>query len=250
MGLDAVGVNPAGLALGARELNTQYQTLPAETSAGAVGVAVPVGKSGLVIGGSYLGLQSAGLEGRSSSGEATGSFSQQDQMAGLHVAKRMTGGLLAGASVKALSSRVEGYRGTGYAMDFGASYGVGNLTLSGAALNLGRGPKLQAEVSKLPTSYGLAGGYQMMKSLALVGGLKVESGSVRGSVGAEYGVGDTLTLRGGYALAESLTGMDGLAGGIGLKLGNQSLDYVFQPYAEGVESGAAGSHRATLTLRF
>ncbi|MBI4064737.1 MAG: hypothetical protein HY401_10630, partial [Elusimicrobia bacterium] len=67
------------------------------------------------------------------------------------------------------------------------------------------------------------------------------------ALGTEYGVASVLTVRGGYALADSRSrnSLAGLGGGFGLRFSTYKLDYAITPFGE-----LGNTHRLSLTTRF
>lgn len=259
-GVNALGVNPAGLTAEKREFSTQYQQFPLDVNLGGAAFVLPLGAGRFSLGASYSSLKSDNLEKRSDSGAEQGTFSHQDQILGLHLSfpiKFGAGDLSGGLSAKMIHSRVESYSGSGAAFDGGLRYGFKQipLTLAATALNLGKGPQLKDAESPLPTSYALAGSYAVIKPLVLVGSAAILPKDDRSdlSLGVDYNVADRLALRGSYTLeagsAKDEADLSGFAGGIGLTFGIGTFDYAFQPAAPGFDD-AGGSHHATLTLRF
>lgn len=260
-GLDALGTNPAGLSGAKREWNATYRQMPLDTNVSGTALSWPFASLRTTLAVSYTALRSADLERRSTTGEHAGTFQQEDQMIGLHVAHPFVFGeieIVGGASVKGLQSRIDHYSGTGLAVDLGLRHTFHEvpLTLAASALNLGEGPKLLNERSALPTSFGISGTYQARTLIAVFGGASYQSGQdiLNVSLGAEYRIGTIVAFRGHYAVgtgAEGNSGLGQLVGGIGVFLGNVRLDYAFQPAGEELsQAGAPATQHATLTLAF
>lgn len=260
-GLDSLGTNPSGLCGTKRAWNATHRQMPLETSMSGTAVSWPLPKIRSTLALSYTVLRSANLEGRTATGDRTGNFQQEDQMAGFHLARPiLLGGfeIEGGASVKGFQSRVERYSGTGLAVDLGLRHHFHAipLTLAAAGLNLGEGPKLLEERSSLPTSFGLSAAYEAVPSVSLFGGASFQSGQdiLNLSLGGEYRIGTILALRGHYAagsIANENAGVGQLVGGIGVFIGKFRLDYAFLPAGEELsQAGAPATQHATLTLEF
>ena len=260
-GLDALGVNPAGLADAKREWNATYRAMPLDTSVNGMAIGVPIASIRTTLAVSYTALRSAGLERRDENGALQGEFRHEDQMAGLHAAAPFQWGPVAidgGVSVKSIQSRIDRYSGSGLAVDAGLRHKFDGvpLTVAAAALNVGQGPQLLNERSALPTSYGLSAAYSPLPSVSLFGGGSYQPGTnvFNASVGGEVRVAHILALRGNYAGgtgAEGRAGLGQLVGGIGVYLGAFRLDYAFQPAGQDLaEAGAPATQHATLDWEF
>ncbi len=260
-GLDAVGTNPAGLSGAPRQWNATYRQMPLETNVSGTAVSWPLESLRTAVAVSYTALRSADLERRTAAGERAGAFQQEDQMLGVHLAHPFVVGgreITGGAGVKGIHSRIDQYSGTGLAVDLGVRhrFQAVPLTLAVSALNLGKGPKLMAERTALPASFGLSGSYQAGPPIAVFGGASYQSGQdiLNASLGAEYRIGTIMAFRGHYAAgtrAEGHSGVGQLVGGIGLFLGKVRLDYAFQPAGEELsQAGAPATQHATLTVEF
>jgi hypothetical protein len=232
--------------------------MPLDTTLGSAGLAVPLAHFNATVALHYATLRSAGHDRRDEQGRALGSFVHQDQMAGIHVSRALSAGVVGGVGAKYLASSIDGQRGSALAWDAGLQTRLSALPLSlgAAVLNLGRGPALAGHASDLPTHVNLSAGYQPMKSLNLLAGVShyTSDGRNRASFGAEFDVAKTLTLRGRYALTAGGTGTDALtdlAGGLALRLGSATFDYAFTPSVSALDAaGETGTHRAALTVRF
>ena len=260
-GVDALGTNPAGLSGSTREWNATYRQMPLDTNVSGTALSWPIASLHTTLAMSYSALRSVDLERRTSAGERAGSFQQEDQMVGLHVAHPFVLGnreIAGGASVKGIQSRIDHYSGSGLAVDVGLRHTLHEapLTLAVSVLNLGKGPKLLNERSALPTSFGISGTYKARTPFAVFGGASYQSGQdiLNVSLGAEYRMGKTVAFRGHYAAgtgAEGQSGMGQLVGGIGVFLGNFRLDYAFQPAGEELsQAGAPATQHATMTVGF
>lgn len=258
-GVDALGVNPAGLLSKKTQLLTQFHSLALGDTVGSAVFLLPRPEKNFAMAASYMALDSSGFESSDGSGLSQGSFSHVDQMMGLHMAKGFWAGKTLyslGLGVKGLSTRVGSYKGTGWAVDAGARLKRERLSLGVAGINLGKGPVLKTEESKWPALLSLSMGYRVWEPLTLTAGASREQVEKRtlGAVGLEHWVGQMLALRGGYVGVLSGPGDSGVGGvavGLGLTLSGHSLDYSFEPYTGNLQNTSQnGSHRVTLTFRF
>ena len=135
-GLDALGVNPAGLADAKREWNATYRAMPLDTSVNGMAIGVPIASIRTTLAVSYTALRSAGLERRDENGALQGEFRHEDQMAGLHAAAPFQWGPVAidgGVSVKSIQSRIDRYSGSGLAVDAGLRHKFDGVPLTVAS---------------------------------------------------------------------------------------------------------------------
>lgn len=260
-GVQALGVNPAGLHSGRMEFLTQYQRLALQTDLALVGASYPVKPLGLTAGVSYLGMRSSGFDGRDDAGRARGDFSTTEQLFGAHVsapARAVAGGALQlGASAKMLRMDIGAHSGAGFAFDLGAQYRFAGrpFALGASILNLGSGPALHRAKSDLPTTYLLSGSLNL-PSVTVSGNFSAErTAGGQFSIGAEYRLAGALAFRAGYAYlpgASASPGLRNLTYGLGFQvLKRYSLDYAFQGFDDDLRaSGLSGTHRVALTLRF
>lgn len=260
-GLDAVAVNPAGLAEAQREWNANYRQMPLDTTLNGMAFAQPIRSLRTTVAVSYSALRSINLERRGLDGHPSGEFRHEEQILGFHVARPFRLGekiIDVGAGVKSIQARIDTYSGTGLAMDFGVRTRLSGipLTLSASVLNVGEGPTLITEKAELPTSYGVSVAFQPHDHFTVLGGAAIfpNQNISNATCGVEYGVGDLLSFRGHYALGtgtEGRTGWGQLVGGLGLNLGRLRLDYAFQPAGDELsEAGAPATQHATLTFAF
>lgn len=265
-GLNAVAINPAALTVSQPEAVMQVQLLAQDTQAGMLGAASPVRSLGAsqTLGVSYLELRSSGFDKRNESGDASGSFSLQDRLIGLHASRsfQIIEGiepLDVGLSYKFLTSRIDSYSATARAVDAGLRFRLKSvpLTLGFSARNLGKGPTYIDQESRLPTSYLIAGAYRIVGPLTVTAGFKLLTVEKTDeiSVGLEAWARAPLSLRAHYTFVPGGAGGSGtqnLAGGLGLNLHHGFImDYAFQPFDGSLRAaGAVGTHRMTLTMRF
>lgn len=265
-GLNALGVNPAGMALARPEALFQFQQLPLDTHVAMLGAGFPIRffDASQSLAATYLELRSGGFEGRDDKGVKTGSFGIQDRLLGLHAAASF--GLLeswrpleVGFGYKFLMSRIQAYRATAHAFDVGARVKHSDIpvTLGLALRNFGKGPTFIDQESSLPSCVLISGAYRPADPVTLNLGVKrlLEEKSGEYSLGLEVRPHPVLVLRAHYALAagaSSGNGVHNLAGGVGFNLfRGLVLDYAFRPFDSSLrEAGAVGTHRMTLTAPF
>ncbi len=259
-GLNALGINPAGLNTPRAEVLTQYQQLPLQTSLTLLGASYPLRPFGASLGVSYLDLRSANFDGRDDSGAQTGRFSTDDRMIGLHIGGPLGEDslLTLGASVKFMQMGIASQSAGATALDIGGRYKLAALPLivGLSALNVGRGPRFGDQRSSLPTTYVIAAAYKLLPELELLGNYADDTGDGRKEVsfGLQYWAAGVMALRARMvnSAASQGTGVQNLAAGIGFKvMGQHTIDYAFRPYDSALrQAGSAGTHLITLTLRF
>jgi hypothetical protein len=234
--VDALGVNPAGLAeLSGNEAellhNIWVQNLTVEHLAYGHGF----GNWGFALGGDYFNFGQVDFYSLNSSGNpvANGSFSPMglDLYGGLGLI--LFHGLELGVDGKfIMENLLSGMSSSTEALDAGLKYKnyPTGLAASVALLNLGG----TLEGSNLPSSVDMAGSYvnrlspDHLLSLGLDGNLSLnESTASTASLGTEYWYRGTIALRVGYRLAGygNLQGLAGLSAGVGVKLEQAELDY-------------------------
>lgn len=265
-GINAVGVNPAALALTRPEALFQFQQLPLDTHVAMLGAGFPfrLFDASHSLAATYLELRSGGFEGRDEKGGKTGSFGIQDRLFGLHAASSLElleawAPLEVGFAYKFLSSRIQTYSATAHAFDAGVRVKHADipLTLGAALRNFGKGPTFIDQESSLPSSILLSGAYRLAPPVTLNLGVKrllVEK-SGEYSLGLEVRPHPMLVLRTHYGLAAgaaSGNGVHNLAGGLGFNLfRGLIMDYAFRPFDSSLrEAGVIGTHRMTLTVPF
>lgn len=237
--LNALTTNPSGLAsMTTREAGFTH----AELFGGAHYdfAAAAMGGYGL----SVQRLAQAGIDGRDSSGQATGSFGAADTAVSLAAASRSDGFLFGGA-VKYVDSRIADASAHTVAADFGVMRGfsAGAVPVSvGAALrNVGPGLKYGDVTEPLPLTASFGASARLAGSLLLSADVshRPYGSQTSFAVGTEYSVVGGFSMRLGYAMGSSF------GAGFGLKLRGAQIDYSFSPAGE---LGAA--QRLSLSSRF
>jgi len=259
-GLNALGINPAALTVPRGEILAQFQYLSQETAVGMIGAAYPLNafdaKETLAV--SLLEMRSSGFDRRDSFGKASGNFSIVDRLIGVYVSRpfQFDGdgpALDLGIGYKLLLSRIDSYGASAHAADAGArlSFKSLPLTLGVSVRNLGKGPAYIDQESRLPTSYLFSVAYRAGTPLTVTASAnrRVRTRANEFSLGFEAWSDAPLTLRAHYSFvadgAEG-AGLENLAGGVGLNLGQGlSLDYGFQPFAGPLRAAGAGRKKIT-----
>ena len=234
--VDALGVNPAGLAeLSGNEAellhNIWAQNLTVEHLAYGYGF----GNWGFALGGDYFNFGQVDFYSLNSSGNpvANGSFNPMGLNIYGGVGLTLFHGLELGVDGKfIMENLLSGMSSSTEALDAGLKYKnyPTGLGASVALLNMGG----TLEGSNLPSSLDLAGSYvnrlspDHMLSLGLDGNLALnDSTASTASLGAEYWYKGMVALRAGYRMAGygNLQGLAGLSAGVGIRLEQAELDY-------------------------
>lgn len=262
--VEAVVYNPAGLghqrrAQGALSHEARFAGLRYQFAAASLPVLAwsksARDKSALgAVGLSVQSLSADGLERRGlvETDSAAGAFAAQDLAVGLSYGIRPGGGRWAvGASIKAVSSRLDSARGSTAAGDLGALWRGDRWTFGAGARSLGRGLALGSDSAPLPSTLFAGGSLQVApRLLAAVELFKARDASAGAALGLEYRYVFSARLagcaRGGWSTARSDAGsLAGAAGGLGLTLGAVDFDFAFQPF------GSLGSaFKYSLKARF
>jgi len=270
-GLNAQGINPAGIASQDVEFMAQYQPLLEQSNLAMVGLAYPLKTLNTTLSAGYMDLRSGNFDKRDSLGRSDGTFSVEDRMGGVNVSVPVSlkpffpfywkvNPLYLGVGVKQYRFQIATRSAGTTAWDAGVRHALGKtgLTLGAAMLNIGRGVVLYKEESRLPTTLLLSAAYQAAPALTLTGSYSSISAERRSefSAGSEIQLGKRFCLRGRYALMRSLAKTSDntphLTAGFGLKILKASaLDYAFQSTDESSGSqGQNGLHQITFTFRF
>lgn len=229
-GPESIYYNPGGLALSRRGASITHAAWALDGSYDFAAAAFPVG--GIKGGVSFTRLDHGGLDGRGSDRGGTGSFEASDKALALALAGS-AGSFSIGGAVKFLSSNIAGYSASGIAFDLGAMHKTEGspLTMGLAVRNLGPG-LMYAEITEpLPTAVSAGAALAVLPSVSLAAEFTrlLNDRTNSFSIGTEYGLAGTLSLRGGYAAAGSAE-QGAISGGVGLNIGAMKLDYSFTPF--------------------
>lgn len=268
--LNALVWNPAGLSSIKRpEASFMHAQLYADTSYDFIGYAHPLGHhsgkgaihaapSTVAFGVSRL--SQAPIPGRDQSRGATGSFEASDMAVSAAYSRRVSRKTSVGATVKYLRSELAGETATGFAFDLGVrravSAGRRSITLAASALNLGPGLRYLDETNDLPLTFSAGVGVPLFSTILLAADFRIRphEGESSVSLGSEFAVLPSLTLRAGYgSVFSSSQGVAGGSGiplgdfgmGMGLKIGRGTVNYSFAPAGE-----LGSAQRISLTTRF
>jgi len=181
----------------------------------------------------------------------TGNFRPNDLAVTLGYA-RMLGKVMAGASLKYISSKIK-ETATAFALDVGGMYKLMNKKLSVAAVaqNLGTKLKYIDDKETLPVNIKISGAYKIFKNWTadLDINFPVDN-EMNACAGTEYAykVNKEISVFGrlGYTTeTKDVGGLNGVTGGIGGEYKGYNLDYAFVPFGD-----LGNTHRISLGVRF
>jgi hypothetical protein len=264
---DAIYWNPAGLAAANQ---TQIGMTRAQMFLGdtydAVSVAVPLGtrmgtryeklgyrntavatynepiKRG-VLGFGVTRLAHSEQQGRDLNRRRTNSFDASDIAVSIGYSRSILRRMSAGLAFKKIESKIADRSAGTYAADFGAMYqfrGARRWRLGAAVRNMGPGLRYDREASPLPLSFSVGTGFEALPNLMVASEIQVRPNAdkIVWSLGTEYAILPTLSLRGGLlqdqfsaeAVGNSNVGLGSFGGGLGFKWGRFDLDYSITPF--------------------
>lgn len=205
------------------------------------------------------------MEGRDDAGAATGDFTARD-LAVTAGRGYSFGELSLGAAVKYVHQKIGGASAGAAAADLGALYRRDGSPLKfGAALtNLGTKVKFRDDAFPLPLTF-RAGASLEVPGAPLLAAAQLDFPNDSGAslrLGAEYRAAENFRLRAGYKTSSSedrdavlgtelggnaggVSSLFGFFAGIGLNLGEFTLDYALAPYGE-----LGSAHRVALAMKF
>lgn len=268
LGAESLGANPANLGLMTDRFEAftayaslmdgaQYQHLAAAFAPDYASVLSGIGVS-------VTRLQTGGIQGADASGNMTGaSFGSSDMAVTLGGAFKPAPNLLLGVSLKAIQSELAGYKSnTARAADLGLTYTFPQfgrpISVGFSVTNLGEGLKYISQTDPLPMAADLGVALPLGPALAVVEvNRRVRERQTTVSSGLEVGLGPVsfraglLTQNNGANLAaKDQTGaarmLNGLSGGLGLKVGAVKFDYAISQQA--VEFGT--TQRVAFSVRW
>jgi hypothetical protein len=237
--------NPGGLAhLTRRELGATHAQWLLNTTFDFIGYAQPTTMGTFGLGVTRLGV--GAQSGRGPNRQETGGFAASDTAYALGFSRRgafSSGHVGLGGSMKYLQSAIGEYSASAVAFDAGAQYRPAGspLSLGMSVLNVGQGMKFLDQVDPLPLSVGIGAAYRFgagALQVALDVRQDVYDQETSVSLGTEYAVLPTFSVRAGYASSAarqsgaSAGAFGGLGGGFGLKLGSYRADYTFTPFGQ------------------
>ncbi|OGB98612.1 hypothetical protein A2V82_16010 [candidate division KSB1 bacterium RBG_16_48_16] len=243
--------NPAGVAwMEARQVHFTHNEWIQGIDNEALSVILPCSYG--VVGVSAMLTNIGGIERRTTAtAEPLGEVSAQDFALGLSYARKISSFLSAGLSAKLLNEKIYIDTATGYAIDLGLRYKVGETGLygGGALLNLGSMSALDEEKTRLPATLRLGFAWNVPfafhSSEWLIGAdyVKVFDDESHINIGGQVGLSSMLSLRLGYQ-----TNYDNrtVTAGFGLALGPLSLDYAYIPF----DADLGNSQRFTFLVDF
>lgn len=265
--------NPAGMSrLPSRELMAEHVIHIQDIAVNRVAYVQPLGAPGAsvrkAIGVSATHLSVGGLEARTgNTPEPDRNFDASDFYAAVSYAHPVNGRMGLGLTGKFIRQQIDTYQASTFAADLGFLYRLGRYQLGATLANLG--PAMRFVDRSFPLPRSLRTGVSVDLAPVALLRLSVEAEALAGEptpsfkMGAEYGMGGTLALRGGYLLRtpatrNALTGgslgtgsgggggsLVGLVGGIGLGIAGYRLDYAITPF------GSLGnSHQMSFSARF
>ncbi len=253
LGAQAIGANPANLGLMRRrfEAFSSYATLMDGSQYEHLAAAfAPSSLSGVdAFGLSVTRLQTGGIQGADAQGNKTGSsLGSSDMAVTMTGAVRPMENLHLGLSVKAIQSELAGYKSNmAMAGDLGATYTLAmfrNPISIGASLNnVGQGLRFLNQTDPLPSSLSAGVALPLGPATAVVSVSRELAGQrTTLGTGLELGMGPVLFRAGmltqsdaGNLALKDQTGaakaLNGLSGGLGLRLGAATFDYAISQQA-------------------
>lgn len=161
--------------------------------------------------------------------------------------RRITDRWTVGGTAKIVRSEIDDVSATTGAVDLGATYAHSdNLTLGVSLTNLGRGQRFLRNRDPLPLTLRVGGAYRLGNRLiAAIDLAQPRDHAFEIHAGAEWRPIRPLALRIGYSQARDEDNREGLTAGLGLLVGDFSIDYAFVPFGELGEA-----HRFGVTYNF
>jgi hypothetical protein len=239
-GLSAISYNPASLAdARPRDWTLSYTNWVTDIQSGFMAAAIPIG-SGLMMAAGIQYFDYGDFDGFDGDGVASGQFGASDFSGALTVAGRVGAPAAWGVTGRFISESIDSESSTGFALDAGARYELGDgRTRVGASIrHLGSQTKALGGGKKddLPVTgtFGIAHRLRGAPLLAALDIVKPSDDDFGFLGGLEFAGLKPLTLRAGYnsltGQIETGSGRDDLAGfsiGIGILLRGMMLDYAY-----------------------
>jgi hypothetical protein len=241
--------NPAGLAqTSSREFSSTYTSWFQGVYLADVSMAAPVMKdtrAGLSF--TYLNMGEIDETTLGHPGGTGRTFNPTDIIATLSASRRFVDGCYAGASVKILNENIaDGNSSAGMAIDYGiiAATPYKGITFGAAVTNVGNLGGMDPLTSAV--SAGLAWRLLPNNSLLLACDLDCPNDNYPSlHSGLEYFPVSFLCVRLGVNSVQEQNAGGNMACGLGLKLGEFSVDYAYAPYGD-----LGDVHRASISIRF
>ncbi len=214
-------------------------------------IATPIGKLG-VLGVSAQYLAVSKLAEVDKTGVPTGDSFNPNDMAVSAIYAKQLGAVDFGVSAKYIKSQILNSAST-FAGDIGLQTKVGKYAFGLSVLNVGKGLKFHDEESSLPTT-GRVGASVLLspKWFFSIDGIAPKGTNPLVAAGAEFAFISNQTMeisvRSGYnnrTSTSKLGGLSGWSGGIGILVGNLSMDYAWSPYGD-----IGDAHRMSLGYAF
>jgi len=245
-GAEAMFWNPAGMGRMAPEAHPElavgYSDLLAQTYAGSLAYAQPLGAKGVIgVGLDYF--SQAPQTAYSSLGDSVGQFSPYDAALNVSYAYRY-GSYLLGGGVKLIRESIDDAAGTAFATDLGfqaphvTTLGDGALDAGASINNLGTAIKVGSVSAPLPMSMRVGGQWHIVPTLnaALDVVLPVDNSPyvAFGLEGVMKQAGWKGFMRLGYDQnnGRGVDGLGGITAGIGVDFNRFRLDYAWVPFGD------------------
>ncbi len=237
--LDDAYWNPAGLAgMDKSELGFEYSDWLLDMKHQSLSGVFPMKRG--VSGFQFIRLSQPPLERRGADRVYEGNFQSYSQSLGLLFSRKVSGSLTGGVKFQFIQSKLDADKAATVALDFGSLYRAEGSPLSfGLTVkNVGRGLKYIDQRDGLPLTVSFGGLYAPHTGLNLSLDIKRRIYSCRTilSVGGEYSVMPSLSLRGGYMTEQGPAGtesqLSGFSAGLGFSFLNYEMDYAFSPAGE------------------
>jgi len=245
-GPEGMWVNPAGVALTKGknamvmhnsyigDINQEYLGYQQEGKAGSWGF-------------SYMTMDLGSQAAFSPTNVALGTFTPTDRVMTFGYGRKMNKRMAAGVSLKYISSEIQRFSDSTFAIDAGVIYKMPGqpLRLGFTLQNLGQGLELGAGADSLPTLFRVGAAYKVPKTELLLAmeGEFAKGGDPVWKMGAEYTLTQLVSLRAGFNNSNDLD--NGYTYGLGFNQKNYKFNYAYIPY------GTFGNtHRFALDVKW
>ncbi|MFN0118209.1 MAG: PorV/PorQ family protein [Elusimicrobiota bacterium] len=258
-GVSALNSNPAGISQKPKQVSNptalfsfSHQDHFQQTTFDHVGVVFPgnIKSKNVTYGFNILRLSYGKEELRGENREVLGHAESSDLAIGGAFGLQIQG-VQIGSQVKIIRQSLAGETANGYALDLGvlSRTSIRGLQIGGSIRNLGPQMNFISENFKLPLTLSLGAAFQVKGPLTFALDLIERPHQKQFSVafGSEFRASSSVALRAGYLtkLADSVVNnrktdsnsssignLNGLTGGIGIKLSQFSIDYAMTPFAD------------------